>query len=103
MTADKMKTENMSNFLAQVSIAHPDAFSIMVVDGASSHKSKDLKVPENVALVLLPPYSPDLNPAEQIWNRLRKITSPTRCSTRLMLRPSRQSEAYQRWRRTEKP
>lgn len=72
MTADKMNTENMSSFLAQVSTAHPGEFNIMVVDGASSHKSKDLKVPENVALVLLPPYSPELNPAEQIWNVLRK-------------------------------
>ena len=44
----------------------------MVLDGASSHKSKDLMIPENVALVLLPPYSPELNPAEQIWNVLRR-------------------------------
>jgi hypothetical protein len=29
-------------------------------------------VPKNVALVLLPPYSPELNPAEQIWNTLRR-------------------------------
>lgn len=72
MTADKMNTENMSNFLKQVSEAHPDEFSVMVVDGASSHKSRDLKVPANISLVLLPPYSPELNPAEQIWNRLRK-------------------------------
>lgn len=45
MTADKMNTENMSNFLKQVSEAHPGEFNVMVVDGASSHKSKDLKVP----------------------------------------------------------
>jgi transposase len=72
MTADKMNTEMMSNFLQQVSEAHPKDFSIMVVDGASSHKSKELKIPSNVSLVVLPPYSPELNPAEQIWNRLRK-------------------------------
>lgn len=72
MTTDKMNTENMSCFLKQVSEAHPNEFSVMVLDGASSHKSKELKVPDNMALVLLPPYSPELNPAEQIWNRLRK-------------------------------
>jgi transposase len=72
MTAEKMNTENMSRFLEQVHAAHRDDFIVMVVDGASSHKSKDLKIPENVALVLLPPYSPELNPAEQIWNSLRK-------------------------------
>jgi len=44
----------------------------MVLDGASSHKSKDLAVPNNVSFVLLPPYSPELNPTEQIWNMLRR-------------------------------
>lgn len=72
MTADKMNTESMVRFLAQVSQAHPEEYMVMVLDGASSHKSKDLNVPENVSLVLLPPYSPELNPAEQIWNVLRR-------------------------------
>ncbi|SLM18774.1 transposase (fragment) [uncultured spirochete] len=44
----------------------------MVLDGASSHRSKDLVIPENVALMQLPPYSPELNPTEQIWNILRR-------------------------------
>ena len=72
MTADMMKTEAMNRFLEQVRQAHPGDFIIMVLDGASSHKSKELKVPDNVEFVYLPPYSPELNPAEQIWNRLRK-------------------------------
>lgn len=72
VTADKMNTSSMSCFLKQVSETHPDEFNIMVVDGASSHKSKNLNVPENVALIFLPPYSPELNPAEQIWNVLRR-------------------------------
>lgn len=72
MTTEKMNTENMTRFLAQVSQAHKEEFIVMVVDGASSHRSKDLVIPENVALVRLPPYSPELNPAEQIWNILRR-------------------------------
>lgn len=72
MTADKMDTNNMSRFLDQVSEAHRQDFMVMVLDGASSHKCKDLKVPENIALVFLPPYSPELNPAERIWNVLRR-------------------------------
>jgi transposase len=43
----------------------------MVLDGASSRKSKDLNIPKNVLFIRLPPYSPELNPAEQIWNTLR--------------------------------
>jgi transposase len=72
MTTEKMNTENMTRFQAQVSDAHKREFIVMVVDGASSHKCKGLVIPENVSLVLLPPYSPELNPAEQIWNVLRR-------------------------------
>ena len=72
MTAEKMNTENMSRFLDQVSKAHKEEFIIMVVDGASSHKSKQLEIPKDVSFIRLPPYSPELNPAEQIWNILRR-------------------------------
>ena len=72
MTSDKMNTENMNRFLSQVSDAHKDEFNIMILDGASSHKSKDLVIPENISLVLLPPYSPELNPVEQVWRILRR-------------------------------
>ena len=72
MTSEKMNTDNMNRFLDQVSRAHGQDFMVMVLDGASSHKCKDLKVPENIAMVLLPPYSPELNPAELIWNLLRR-------------------------------
>ena len=72
MTSDKMNTENMTKFLAQISNTHPEEFCIMILDGASSHKSKDLIIPDNISLVFLPPYSPELNPAEQIWNILRR-------------------------------
>ena len=72
MTAEKMNTENMSLFLGQVSEAHQDQFIVMVVDGASSHRSKELEIPKNVSFIRLPPYSPELNPAEQIWNNIRR-------------------------------
>ncbi|MFH0957989.1 MAG: transposase [Pseudomonadota bacterium] len=70
MTAEKMNTENMFRFLDQVSKAHRDQFIVLVVDGASSHRSKELEIPKNVSFIRLPPYSPELNPAEQICNYL---------------------------------
>ena len=42
------------------------------LDGASSHKSKKLKGPERMSLILLPPHSPELNPAERLWSILRR-------------------------------
>ncbi len=72
ITAEKMNTGNMSRFLEQVSEAHKEEFIVMVVDGASSHRSKELEIPKKMSFIRLPPYSPELNPAEQIWNVLRR-------------------------------
>ena len=72
MLSQKMNTEQMSTFLSQVSAAHQEDFIIMVLDGASSHKAKELKRPENIRLVGLPPYSPELNPQEHVWDELRE-------------------------------
>lgn len=47
---------------------------LLVVDGAPAHRSK-LQLPENIALHLLPPYSPELNPVERLFEELRKTTS----------------------------
>lgn len=44
----------------------------MVLDGAGWHKGNELKLPENMQLLLLPPYSPELNPVENIWEELRE-------------------------------
>lgn len=78
MLADKMNTETFSAYLGQVSAAHPDEFLVMIVDGASSHVSKDLKIPENIRLHRLPPYSPELNPVEHLWDEIREKSFPNR-------------------------
>ncbi len=72
MTSEKMNTKNMSGFLKHVSERHTQDFIVMVLDGSPSHRGKELEVPENMALVFLPPYSPELNPVEQLWNVLRR-------------------------------
>jgi len=74
--SEKMNTEQMNGFLLQVSESHLQEFIVMVVDGASSHKSKDLVVPENIRLLPLPGYSPELNPQEHIWDELREKAFP---------------------------
>lgn len=74
--SEKMNTAQMGAFLAQVSQAHPQDFIVMVVDGASSHKAKELIVPENVRLIRLPSYSPELNPQEHIWDEIREKAFP---------------------------
>ena len=44
----------------------------MITDGAGWHKSKTLEVPENMHLNFLPPYAPELNPVEHIWDELKE-------------------------------
>jgi transposase len=72
LTIPTMNTNHMNLFLSQVRNAHPDEFIVMFLDGSSTHRGKDLVIPDNVVLERLPPYSPELNPTELLWNVLRK-------------------------------
>ena len=49
-----------------------DVHALMIMDGAGWHKSKELQIPANISILLLPPYSPELNPVELIWRQLRQ-------------------------------
>jgi transposase len=49
----------------------PGAHAILVLDQAGWHVAKALVVPANVTLLHLPPYSPELNPAERVWAYMR--------------------------------
>lgn len=72
MLAAKMDTITMGAFLRHVSRRHPDEFVVMILDGAPSHRASFLQVPKNMKLLRLPPYSPELNPAERLWEELRE-------------------------------
>ena len=66
-------TETMNIQLADFSRQlEPDVHAILVTDQAGWHTTKRLKVPDNVTLVHLPPYSPELNPVELLWRYLRQ-------------------------------
>ena len=47
------------------------AIALIIIDGASWHSSPKLVVPDNIVLLPLPPYAPELNPVENIWEYLR--------------------------------
>ena len=44
---------------------------VLIMDQAGWHKSRTLKLPEGITVLLLPPYSPELNPVENLWHYLR--------------------------------
>jgi transposase len=64
--------EAMSIFLHEVSQRHPNELILMVLDGAGWHKAKRLLLPANMRVVFLPPWSPQLNPVEHLWDEVRE-------------------------------
>lgn len=65
-------TECMNLFLQELSKAYSQDVIILVCDGARWHKSNSLKIPENIELAFIPPYTPEMNPIEQIWEEVRE-------------------------------
>ena len=62
----------MGSFLDLVAKEFPNEQILMVMDGAGWHRAADLAIPERITLLHLPPYSPELNPAEHLWDELRE-------------------------------
>lgn len=67
-----VNTDCTQLFLDEVAARHPQHLIIMVLDGAGWHRSAALQAPTNMRLLSLPPYAPELNPVEHIWDELRE-------------------------------
>jgi hypothetical protein len=66
-------TEAMNRHLEEIAKAvSPGAHAALIFDGAGWHDSAGLVMPENITPIILPPYSPELNPVENVWEYLRK-------------------------------
>ena len=68
----EVNTEMMNLYLAHFREVSKDSHIILVVDGAGWHRAKDLVLPSGIELLHLPPYSPELNPVERLWQWLRR-------------------------------
>lgn len=66
-------TECTSIFLEELSKQYPNDIILLCCDGAAWHKAGSLEVPDNIELFFIPPYTPEMNPIEQIWKELRKM------------------------------
>ena len=73
-------TEAMQHRIDEIArIVRPGAHAILLLDGAAWHTAKALEWPRNIGPLLLPPYAPELNPVENVWQYLRQ----TRLSNRV--------------------
>ena len=62
-------------FLNEFSLCYSEYFIILLLDNSSTHKAKKLVIPKNIVLLFLPPYSPELNPIERLWQHIKsKLT-----------------------------
>ena len=65
-------TDCFELFLNEFSLINPQELKVIVLDNGAFHKAKRLKVPKNIILVFLPPFSPELNPAEKMWAKFKR-------------------------------
>lgn len=72
MILPNCNAENFQVFLNDFSKENPTELKIMVLDNGRFHKAKKLIIPENIVLLFLPPYSPELNPAEKMWAKYKR-------------------------------
>lgn len=71
----KVNVTVMNIFLREYAASLPrNVIAVVVLDGAGWHHAKKLKVPPNIVLAVLPPYTPELNPAERLWTFVREAT-----------------------------
>ena len=64
--------DNFQIFLDELAKMKPEEFKLMLLDNGAFHKAASLIIPDNIALIFIPPYSPELNPAEKIWWRMKR-------------------------------
>jgi len=61
----------MNLYLQRLSEAFPEDYIVLVADGAAWHRANGLEIPANIEIIPLPPYTPEMNPIEQIWAWIR--------------------------------
>lgn len=66
-----LDAECFTVFLQQFSRQYADSLNVLLLDQAPAHVAQRVPVPENVILLWLPPYSPELNPVERLWEDLK--------------------------------
>ncbi|MCC6429233.1 MAG: IS630 family transposase, partial [Phycisphaerales bacterium] len=72
LQAPSINTGTMNVFLEMLGKElGPNDHAVMIMDPAGWHKARALVVPDNITILYLPPYSPELNPVEQLWAYLR--------------------------------
>lgn len=71
-TQRSMSATDFGSFVQEFAAQRPERFHILLLDNARSHHATTLALPSNVALLFLPPYAPELNPCERVWQVIKQ-------------------------------
>ena len=66
-----VKSRFMNEFMQALCDKYPNDLILMLCDNAWWHKSKYIKIPERLTIIYIPPYTPEMNPIEQLWREIR--------------------------------
>lgn len=72
VVADGVDHHTIGSFLIETTARFPGRYLIIFLNGAGAHIARDLSVPQDMHLEFLPPYSPELNPVEPLWDYMRE-------------------------------
>ena len=70
-------SEIFYSYLKEFSLYKPNETKIIIIDNARFHSLKNYQVPENIKLINIPPYSPELNPSEKVWQYIKQYYKNT--------------------------
>jgi len=59
-------------YLKEFSLYKPEELKIVIIDNAGFHSTKNISIPDNIKLIRIPPYTPELNPCEKVWQYLKE-------------------------------
>ncbi len=74
-------SDSFQLYLNEFSLQKPEEFKVLFLDNGAFQHAKSLSIPRNIALIFLPPYSPELNPAEKIGRHLKDALGNTLLKT----------------------
>ena len=66
-----LNADNFQLFVDAFAQGYSDSLNLLLLDNGGLHTAKQLRLPDNVRLVFLPPYCPELNPIERLWRDLK--------------------------------
>jgi hypothetical protein len=75
-----LNAEMFQLFVEAFAQAFPASLNILLLDNSGAHTAQRLTLPENVRLLFLPPYCPELNPIERVWRDLKDDMAWRQCA-----------------------